>query len=263
VTGERERLDLELVRRGLVDSRSRAQALILAGAIRVDGLQVSRAGHRVGSEHRIEVLTGPRFVSRGGEKLAHALSTFGIEVKGRVCADIGASTGGFTDCLLQAGAARVHAIDVGYGQLDYRLRTDSRVVLRERVNARHLEEMPEPISLVTIDVSFISLDLILPAVSRWIDPAGEIVALVKPQFEAGRGEVGKGGVVRDPAVHRQVLKRVFESSTRHGFAPLAATISPLRGPAGNVEFLMHLAPGGTPADPADLLRDAMEPDDDD
>jgi len=192
----------------------------------------------------VRVDEGPRFASRGGIKLAHALESFHIDVRGRRCADLGASTGGFTDCLLQADAARVYAVDVGYGQLDWRLRQDPRVVVMERTNARYLEPLAEPIDLVTIDVSFISLRLVLPAARKILQPSGEIVALVKPQFEAGKGQVGKGGVVRDPSVHREVLVSIGEWLDREGFALHDLTASPLLGPAGNVEFLAYIALAG-------------------
>lgn len=234
------RLDMALVERGLADTRSKAQALVLAGAVMVRGLAVTRAGHRVASDDDISLRQGPRFVSRGGEKLRHALDEFGIGVTGQVCADIGASTGGFTDCLLQAGASRVYAVDVGYGQLDYALREDPRVVVMERVNARYLTGLPEQVSLVTIDVSFISLRLIIPVAWRLLEEGGECVALVKPQFEAGRQQVGKKGVVSDPEIHRSVLSRVVSYAEDERFVVSGLTRSPLKGPAGNVEFLLHL-----------------------
>jgi 23S rRNA (cytidine1920-2'-O)/16S rRNA (cytidine1409-2'-O)-methyltransferase len=233
------RLDVVLVERGLAETRSKAQALVLAGSVMVSGEVATRAGQRVSQHATIALREKPRFVSRGGEKLAHALEAFSIMVAGRMCADIGSSTGGFTDCLLQAGAERVYAIDVGYGQLDYALRQDPRVVVMERVNARYLTELPESVSLVVIDVSFISLGLILPVAYRLLSHGGECVALVKPQFEAGRGVVGKKGVVSDPAVHRNVLSRVATHAEDEGFIVSGLTRSPLRGPAGNVEFLLH------------------------
>ncbi len=239
---ERQRLDEALVERGLAETRSRARALILAGDVLVNGVPVTRAGALVSDRDRIELRQRPRFVSRGGEKLAHALEVCRIDVQGRVCADIGASTGGFTDCLLQAGAQRVYAIDVGYGQLDPRLRSDPRVVVMERTNARYLERLPEPVSLVTIDVSFISLTHILPVAARLLEPGGWCVALIKPQFEAGRQEVRRG-VVRDPEVHRRVLKEVLTAAVDSGFQVRGLTKSPLLGPAGNVEFLACLQRG--------------------
>lgn len=243
---ETYRLDNALVERGLAETRSKAQALVLAGAVLVDGQVVTRAGHRVAPACEISLRQRPRFVSRGGEKLEHALIEFGIDVSGRMCADIGSSTGGFTDCLLQAGASRVYAIDVGYGQLDFSLREDPRVEVMERVNARYLDALPEPVSLVSIDVSFISLRLILPVAHRLLNAGGECVALVKPQFEAGREQVGKKGVVSDPLVHRSVLSRVVGYAETEHFVVSGLTRSPLKGPAGNVEFLLRLRKDGDP-----------------
>jgi len=240
---EKERLDRLLVARGLAESRARAQRLIMAGRVRVGGTVMDKPGTRVAVDAPIALAARPRFVSRGGEKLDAALTRFGLDVQGWVAADVGASTGGFTDCLLQRGVARVYAIDVGYGQLDWRLRNDARVVVLERTNARYLERLPEPVNLVTIDVSFISLRLILPAAVQWLVPEGQVVALVKPQFEAGRREVKKGGVVRDPGVHRAVLKRVIEAAAGSGLGLQGLMPSPLRGPAGNVEFLAWLVLG--------------------
>ena len=242
----RERLDEALVTRGLAETRSQARGLIMAGAVRAGGRVVDKPGMPAPDEP-LEVAEGGRFVSRGGEKLAWALDRFGIDPAGLVCADLGASTGGFTDCLLQRGAARVYAVDVGWGQLHWKLRGDDRVVPIERQNARYLEGLPESPSLVVADLSFISLALILPVVHRLLGADGRAVTLVKPQFEAGRDAVGKGGVVRDPAVHRAVLTRFLAGARREGFAPIGLTPSPLRGPAGNVEFLAHLALDG-PAD---------------
>lgn len=239
----KQRLDEAVVSRGLAETRSRARALILAHDVLVNDVPVSKAGSPVGPGDQISLKAPPRFVSRGGEKLDHALKTFGIDLAGKVAADFGASTGGFTDCLLQRGAARVYAIDVGYGQLAERIRTDSRVIVMDRVNVRNLDALPEPVDLVTIDVSFIGLHLVVPAARRVLQPAGEIVALVKPQFEAGRSEIGRGGVVREPAVHRGVLRGLFENAKASGLGVRGLTVSPLRGPAGNIEFLAHLVPG--------------------
>jgi 23S rRNA (cytidine1920-2'-O)/16S rRNA (cytidine1409-2'-O)-methyltransferase len=206
----------------------------------------------------LEVVGGARFVSRGGENVQRALDVFPIAPARRVCADLGASTGGFTDCLLQAGAARVYAVDVGRGQLHWRLRQDDRVVIIERQNARYLEALPEPVSLVVADLSFISLALILPVIQRLLTPDGEAVTLVKPQFEAGREQVGKGGVVRDPTIHRAVLARFIADAGAQGFAVAGLVASPLRGPAGNVEFLayLHRLPAQQP-DPATLVDGAL------
>jgi 23S rRNA (cytidine1920-2'-O)/16S rRNA (cytidine1409-2'-O)-methyltransferase len=230
-------LDVLLVERNLAASRTQAQRLIRAGLVRIADQVFDKPGTQVAINAAIEVQARPRFASRGGEKLEAALVRFGLDVTGMVAADVGASTGGFTDCLLQRGTCRVYAIDVGYGQLDWRLRGDGRVVVMERTNARYLEDLSEPIDLVTADVSFISLGLILPAAVRWLQPEGQVVALVKPQFEAGRREVGKGGVVRDPGVHRAVLERVVGMAAELELGLLGLMVSPLRGPAGNVEFL--------------------------
>jgi len=243
-----------LVERGLAESRAQAQRLIRAGLVRVAGQVADKPGTQVVVSAEVSLQARPRFVSRGGEKLEAALVRFGLDVAGVVAADVGASTGGFTDCLLQHGARRVYAIDVGYGQLAWRLRNDPRVVVMERTNARYVESLPEPVGLVTADVSFISLGLILPAAVRWFTPpcppprggggesppsreGGQVVALIKPQFEAGRREVGKGGVVRDPEVHRRVLERVLDVAAGLGLGLRGLMPSPLRGPAGNVEFL--------------------------
>jgi len=242
----RSRLDVRLVDEGLAVSRERARALILAGRVKVAGAVVSKAGASVPADAPVEVVA-PDFpwVGRGGVKLAHALDTFGIEVAGREALDIGASTGGFTDVLLQRGARRVVALDVGHGQLDWRLREDPRVVVLEHRNARQLDRawLPAPIDVVTIDVSFISLRLILPVLPPVLTPGADIVALVKPQFEAGRGEVGRGGLVKDPAVHEAVLARVTASAASWGLTRVAMTPSPITGATGNQEFLMHLRQG--------------------
>ena len=239
---ERRRLDEALVKRGLVENRSRARALIMAADVLVNGVAVTRAGASVQSRDDISLKTPPQFVSRGGEKLDHALSVFGIEVRDFIAADFGASTGGFTDCLLQRGAARVYAIDVGYGQLATQMRADPRVVVIERTNVRHLESLPERVDLVTIDVSFIGLKFVLPTARNLLNENGRIVALVKPQFEAGRADVGRGGVVRDPQTHRRVLQSLFQTAEALGLGITGLTASPLRGPAGNIEFLAALAP---------------------
>jgi 23S rRNA (cytidine1920-2'-O)/16S rRNA (cytidine1409-2'-O)-methyltransferase len=239
---KKERLDRLLVARGLAPTRSRAQALIMAGEVRVDGEVADKAGMPVPEDATIEVAAPLPFVSRGGLKLAGALQAFGIGVAGRVCADVGACTGGFTDVLLQNGAARVYAIDVGYGQLDWKLRRDERVVVLERTNARYLETLPEPASFVAIDVSFISLRLVLPAVQGWLAPAADVVALIKPQFEAGRDQVGKAGIVRDARVHRQVLAGLLAWSGDNGLSPAGLMRSPIEGGEGNVEFLVWLRP---------------------
>lgn len=236
----RRRLDQLLVERGLTESRAKAQALVLAGEVTVDGQKAVKPGHTVTENARIEVAAPPRFVGRGGLKLEAALEQFGIDVRGRICADIGASTGGFTDCLLQKGAARVYAVDAGSGQLDWKLRSDPRVILRESVNARYLglQDIGEPLDFATCDVSFISVTLILPALVPLLKASGEMVILIKPQFEAGRGQVGKGGIVRDPAVHTQACDRVRKAVEEPGFRT-GIIESPILGAEGNKEFLLH------------------------
>ena len=255
----KERLDNLLVKRGLVESRSLAQRLIMAGQVRLAGQLVLKPSAQVPADAAIEIEAAPRFVSRGGEKLEAALREFKLDPTGWVCADVGASTGGFTDCLLQKGAERVYAIDVGYGQLHWRLRNDPRVVLMERTNARTLKELAEPVSLVVVDVSFISLRLILPSAAGWLEPHGNLLALVKPQFEAGRNKVGKGGVVRDPAVHRQVVEAALQAAMEAGLSPQRAMRSPLLGPKGNVEFLIWLQKGGAPRSVMELVEGLFAP----
>ncbi len=237
MSNEKLRLDVLLVERGLAASRERAQAFILAGDVRVGGAVVRKPGVLVEPLADISVESPPQYVSRGGFKLARALDSFGIDVRGEVILDVGASTGGFTDVLLQRGCARVYAVDVGYGQLAWKLRQDPRVVVLDRTNVRYLESLPEPIQGAVIDTSFISLTLVLPAVVRLLEPESWIVALVKPQFEAGRSRVGKGGVVRDVSVHRDVLTNVFTFATSIGLHLRGCVPSPILGPAGNREFL--------------------------
>jgi 23S rRNA (cytidine1920-2'-O)/16S rRNA (cytidine1409-2'-O)-methyltransferase len=235
------RLDRLLVLRGLAATREKAQAMILAGLVTVAGRRADKAGAPVAEDADVAV-AGPEhpYVSRGGVKLAAALDAFSLDPSGRVCLDVGASTGGFTDCLLQRGASRVYAVDVGHGQLDARLRADPRVIVRERANARTLScaEVPESVWLAAIDVSFISLRLILPAVVPLVETGGAVVALVKPQFEAGRGEVPRGGVVRDEAVRRRVVDEIAAAGTALGLALAGSIPSPIRGAAGNEEFLL-------------------------
>jgi 23S rRNA (cytidine1920-2'-O)/16S rRNA (cytidine1409-2'-O)-methyltransferase len=234
------RLDRALVERGLVESREKAQALIMAGEVRVDGRKASKSGQPVSADASLEVLALPLYVGRGGFKLAAALQQFSIGVAGAVCLDIGSSTGGFTDALLQAGAARVHAVDVGAGQLAWPLRTDPRVVLHERINARQLTpaEIGERVELAVCDVSFISVTLILPAILPVLQPAGQMVILIKPQFEVGKGQVGKGGIVRDPELHRAACERVERAVAELGFET-SIMESPILGAKGNKEFLLH------------------------
>ena len=239
----KSRLDVLLVERGLVPSRERARAVILARHVRVDGQVVSKAGAQVALSAQVELTTPDHpYVGRGGLKLAHALDTFCIRVEGRRGLDIGASTGGFTDVLLQRGARDVIALDVGHNQLDWKLRSDPRVLVREGVNARILtkDDVPHAVDVVTIDVAFISLSLILPQVPQVLAPGADVIALVKPQFEAGRQEVGKGGIVSDPAVHEAVLARVTSDADQLGFERCGMTPSPITGATGNREFLMHL-----------------------
>ncbi|OGO04523.1 MAG: hypothetical protein A2Y73_01570 [Chloroflexi bacterium RBG_13_56_8] len=237
---KRERLDISIHQRGLVESREKAKRLIFAGQVSVDGVVVDKPGMRVAQDARVEVQQGLPYVSRGGLKLEKALRVFGIVPKDWVAADVGASTGGFTDCLLQHGAARVYAIDVGYGQLAWKLRCDPRVVVMERTNARYIEALPEQVDLVTVDASFISLRLILPQVRRWLKARGQVVVLIKPQFEASRDMVGEKGVVREESTHRAVLYGVLEWAVENRWRVLGLTRSPLVGPEGNIEFLLWL-----------------------
>jgi 23S rRNA (cytidine1920-2'-O)/16S rRNA (cytidine1409-2'-O)-methyltransferase len=234
------RLDRLLVERGLAPTREKAQALIMAGAVLVDDRKAAKSGQPVDAESRIEVIAAPPFVGRGGLKLEAAIVHFGIRVEGRICLDVGASTGGFTDCLLQRGAARVHAVDVGAGQLDWKIRNDPRVVVHEKLNARYLraEDLGEPIDVAVCDVSFISATLIVPAVAPLLQPGGEMVILVKPQFEAGKGQVGKGGIVREPELHQAACRRVDEAVRQLGFET-ALMESPILGAEGNREFLLY------------------------
>jgi len=247
------RLDLLLVERGLAESRAKAQAMIMAGQVRVADQVALKPATAISADSVLTVDSGPRFVSRGGEKLDAALEAFGINVNGLVCADVGASTGGFTDCLLQRGALKVYAMDVGKGILHWKLRNDPRVVVMEQTNARFVESLPEQIAFATVDASFISLKLLLPVVKKWFSPSpdpsglplptgeGNIVALIKPQFEAGKKDVSRGdGVIRDPEIHKQVLLDVLGFAQREGFLIRALIKSPLLGPKGNAEFLVWL-----------------------
>ncbi len=239
----RARLDVLVTERGLTPSRERARAVILAGQVTVDGRVVSKAGTAVAAEARVELLRPDHpYVGRGGLKLAHALDAFAVRVEGREALDIGASTGGFTDVLLQRGASRVVALDVGHGQLDWRIRNDARVVVIEGLNARSLsiQDLPAPVDLVVIDVSFISLTMILPRVPALLRDDADVIALVKPQFEAGRSEVGRHGIVRDPDVQARAIGRVTEAAAGIGLARVAMSPSPITGAEGNLEFLLHL-----------------------
>lgn len=239
------RLDVLLVERGLAESRAKAQALIMAGQVRVAGQTTLKPATTIPADSSLTIDSGPRFVSRGGEKLDAALDTFGVDVTGFVCADVGASTGGFTDCLLQRGATKVYAIDVGKGILHWKLRNDPRVVVMEETNARFIESLPERVDLVTVDASFISLKVLLPVVNRWIRPSSErewaVIALIKPQFEAGKKDVSRGdGVIRDPAIHKQVLLDMLSFAQEERFSVSGLIKSPLLGPKGNTEFLVWL-----------------------
>ncbi len=237
------RLDQLLIDRGLEESRTRAQRLVMAGQVRVNGQVMLKPSSLVLVSDEIAIEKGEKYVSRGGFKLEAALQSFHLtELDGWICADVGASTGGFTDCLLQHGARRVYALDVGYGLLHWKLRQDARVVCMERTNARFVQKLPEPVQLAVVDSSFISLRVLLPVILQWLDsPAGKVVALIKPQFEAGRAEAARGeGVVRDPTVHRMVVLEVGQFAMRLGFHVHGLIRSPLLGPKGNTEFLIHL-----------------------
>lgn len=240
-----QRLDQWIVAHGYAATREEAQAAIMAGDVTVDGVVADKPGRRMPPGARVAIRRPAHsYASRGGLKLAHALAAFGIDPRERTAVDLGASTGGFTDCLLQAGAARVYAVDVGRGQLAWRLRTDPRVVCLEGVNARHLTpaQVGGPCDLVTVDLAFISLRLVWKAIAALVRPGGNVIALIKPQFEAGRAHVGRGGVVRDPTVHEAVLRSALDTAAAAGLVPLALTPSPVTGPAGNIEYLVHLRP---------------------
>ncbi len=245
---EKQRLDILVYEHGLATSREKARAMIMAGEVLVGGQMIDKPGTRIDRKAAITVKSKPRYVSRGGDKLAGALVDFAVDASGRVCADVGASTGGFTDCLLQHGAARVYALDVGYGQIHYKLRQDERVIVMERTNARYVAALPESITLAVIDASFISLRLLLPAVKGWLSPQADVIPLIKPQFEAGKSDVGKGGVVKDIQIHARVLEEILTFATQEGFTIKALTTSLLKGPAGNIEFLAWLAWGEVPDD---------------
>ncbi len=260
----KERLDVLMVQRGLCDSRSRAQALIMSGEVYVEGQKCDKAGTSVDTEANIEVRGNScPYVSRGGLKLEKALRDFGVDPTDFVCSDSGASTGGFTDCLLQKGAKKVFAIDVGYGQLAWSIRTDPRVVCMERTNIRYVtpEQLGEPLDLSVVDVSFISLKIVLPAIKALLKPTGQVLCLVKPQFEAGKDKVGKKGVVRDPAVHAEVLENFLALAKELNFTVRNLTFSPVKGPEGNIEFLGHLSmlpEGGITPNVSELVAAAHE-----
>jgi 23S rRNA (cytidine1920-2'-O)/16S rRNA (cytidine1409-2'-O)-methyltransferase len=256
------RIDVALHQSGLAPSREKARAMIMAGEVSVNGQRVDKPGMKIDANAALEVRERPRFVSRGGDKLAAALDAFHFDVTGKTCADVGASTGGFTDCMLQSGAAKVYAIDVGYGQLDYRLQQDVRVVVMDRTNARYLISLREKVELVVVDASFISLRLLLSVFQGWFENRGDVIALIKPQFEAGRGDVGKGGVVRDQTIHKRVLQEILSFSNEAGFHINGLIPSPLKGPAGNTEFLVWLTWGYQAVDPLqspdDLIVAALQ-----
>lgn len=251
----KKRLDVLMVEQGFAESRQKAQATIMSGLVYVNGQKIDKAGNQTPEDASIEVRGKTlKYVSRGGLKLEKAMASFPITLEGKVAADIGASTGGFTDCMLQNGARKVYAVDVGYGQLAWSLRSDPRVVCLERTNARYLttEQIPEPIDFASIDVSFISLKLILPALRPLMAEGGQVACLVKPQFEAGREKVGKKGVVRDPAVHLEVLEHFLEHAAQADFRVAGLTFSPIRGPEGNIEYLGHLTTEPAPEWAMDL-----------
>lgn len=259
----KKRLDILVTERGLAESREKAKALIMAGDVYVDQQKADKPGDLYPEEAPIEVRgKGLKYVSRGGLKLEKAMAEFPITLSGLVCMDVGASTGGFTDCMLQNGAKKVYAIDVGYGQLAWSLRTDPRVVNLERTNARYLsqEQVPEPIDFFSVDVSFISLSLILPAVRPLLSENARAVCLIKPQFEAGREKVGKKGVVRDPAVHQEVIEKVLSFALENGYSVLGLTFSPVKGPEGNIEYLAYLQRSDAPtqAETAPPARQVVE-----
>ncbi|MBQ6622490.1 MAG: TlyA family RNA methyltransferase [Mogibacterium sp.] len=259
----KERLDVILVQQGLVPSRDKAKRMIMAGLVLVDGRVEDKAGQKFDTEQLFELKEKPcPYVSRGGLKLEKAMEVFPIDLNGAVCMDMGASTGGFTDCMLQKGAAKVYAIDVGYGQLDYRLRNDSRVVNMEKTNIRYLDPalITDPIDFVSIDVSFISVKHMFPVVRKVLRPEGSAVCLIKPQFEAGREQVGKNGIVRDPAIHEEVIRRVMDYAEENGLLPSGLSYSPVKGTKGNIEYLLYLrnsGPEGTPV--PDAAESPAEP----
>ena len=258
------RLDQYLCQNGLVQSRERAKALIMSGIVFVNEQKADKAGEMIAEDAKVEVRGHDiGYVSRGGLKLEKALRDFGVNPQGYVCSDSGASTGGFTDCLLQQGAKKVFAIDVGYGQLDWKIRSDERVVVMERTNIRYVtpEQLGEPLDLSVIDVSFISLKIVLPAVKNLLKPTGQVLCLIKPQFEAGKDKVGKKGVIRDPAIHKEVLDQFVELANALDFRIQGLTYSPVKGPEGNIEFLAHLkldAPEGICPDTALVVAQAHE-----
>ncbi|HKZ44895.1 MAG TPA: TlyA family RNA methyltransferase [Anaerolineales bacterium] len=254
----KKRLDVLMVEKGLVDSRSLAQRMVMAGQVRVDGELILKSSSRFDAGSQISLEKGPRFVSRGGEKLAAAFEAFDLSASEKTCADVGASTGGFTDCLLQYGARLVYAIDVGKGILHWKIRQRKDVIVMEKTNARYVESLPEPVQLVTIDASFISLKTLLPVVLNWLPGSGDIIALIKPQFEAGRKEVSRGdGVIRNAEVHQSVLEHILSASQEMGLGVKGLVRSPLVGPKGNVEFLAWLTFPGEPGDFHEMIQAVM------
>lgn len=260
---EKKRLDILLVEQGYFESREKAKAIIMAGDVYIDHQKFDKPGTMLPVGTKIEVRsTGPKYVSRGGLKLEKAMQLFPISLKGKTTMDIGASTGGFTDCMLQNGAKKVYSVDVGYGQLAWKLRNDERVVNLERTNVRYLkkEQVPELIDFFSVDVSFISLRLVLPVAREFLVPCGQAVCLIKPQFEAGREKVGKKGVVRDRAVHEEVIRTISDFVLTIGFSVLGITFSPVKGPEGNIEYLIYLQKSETPTsvqfDPKTLVEES-------
>lgn len=248
---DKKRLDLLLTEKGFAPSREKAKALIMAGDVLVNGDRADKAGELYSETAKIEIIGNQlRYVSRGGLKLEKAMQAFSLDLTGKTCMDIGASTGGFSDCMLQNGAVKVYAIDVGYGQLAWSLRTDDRVVNLERTNVRYLtqEQVPDAIDFASVDVSFISLTLVLPVLQKFLKPDGEAVCLVKPQFEAGKGKVGKKGVVREPEIHLEVLNKIFGFCNRSGLCVKHIDFSPIKGPEGNIEYLFHIVNQNVPSD---------------
>lgn len=240
---EKIRVDIYLYEHKMVESRSLAQRLVMAGEVLVNGEKVLKPSQQIDDKAKVEIIQGPKFVSRGGEKLEGGLLTFGLaNLKDKICVDVGSSTGGFTDCLLQNGAKKAYAIDVGFGILHWKLRNDPRVMVMERTNARNVTSLPDAIDLVTIDASFISLKVLLPVIKNWLHKESQIVMLIKPQFEAGRKDAAKGaGVIRDTNIHRKILFETLDFAIKNGYRFEGLIISPLKGPKGNIEFLAHLS----------------------
>lgn len=248
ILGRKQRIDQLVVEKGFETSRERAKALIMAGEVFVNGQRIDKPGQEVDFESEIHIKKHLGYVSRGGLKLEKAMKVFPIELKGKTCMDIGASTGGFTDCMLQNGAAKVYSIDVGYGQLAWGLRNDERVVNLERTNIRYLshDKVPDQIDFFSVDVSFISLTLVLPVIRQFVAEHFDGVCLIKPQFEAGKGKVGKKGVVREPEIHREVIEKIYGFAVENGFSAAGLDFSPVKGPEGNIEYLIHLKRPGLP-----------------